>query len=62
MRSRRSLIPLACLTVLAVHAPVAAADAARKPIVYVVVIDGLDGDSVESEKAPFSRPGALRRR
>ena len=60
MRSRRSLIPLACLTVLAVHAPVAAADAARKPIVYVVVIDGLDGDSVESENGALSRPGALR--
>jgi Type I phosphodiesterase / nucleotide pyrophosphatase len=53
MRSRRRLIALACLAVLAVLAPVAAADAARKPIVYVVVIDGLDGDSVEAGKAPF---------
>ena len=27
--------------------------AAKKPIVYVVVIDGLDGDAVEAGNAPF---------
>lgn len=40
---------LACL---AVFVPAIEASA-KKPIVYVVVIDGLDGDSVEAEKAPF---------
>jgi hypothetical protein len=40
---------LACLCAL-----VPASEAtAKKPIVYVVVIDGLDGDSVEAGKAPF---------
>lgn len=31
----------------------ATALAAKKPIIYVVVIDGLDGDSVEAGKTPF---------
>ncbi len=39
---------LACLAALP-----AVAAAAEKPIVYVVVIDGLDGDAVEAGKAPF---------
>jgi len=40
---------IGCLCALA---PAAEASA-KKPIVYVVVIDGLDGDSVEAGKAPF---------
>ena len=40
--------------VLAVLLPVAAAQAATpRPIVYAVVIDGLDGDRVDEGKAPF---------
>jgi len=40
--------------VLAVLLPVAAAQAATpRPIVYAVVIDGLDGDKVDEGKAPF---------
>ncbi|HEX6652456.1 MAG TPA: alkaline phosphatase family protein [Thermoleophilaceae bacterium] len=40
--------------VLAVLLPVAAAHAATpRPIVYAVVIDGLDGDKVDEGKAPF---------
>ena len=40
--------------VLAVLLPVAAAEAATpRPIVYAVVIDGLDGDKVDEGKAPF---------
>ena len=40
--------------VLAVLLPVAAAEAATpRPIVYAVVIDGLDGDRVDEGKAPF---------
>ncbi len=31
----------------------AGASAAKKPIVYVIVIDGLDGDAVEAGNAPF---------
>jgi Type I phosphodiesterase / nucleotide pyrophosphatase len=40
--------------ILAVLAPVAAAHAATsRPIVYAVVIDGLDGDKVDAGSAPF---------
>lgn len=38
------------LGVLALASP---AGAAKRPFVYVVVIDGLDGDSVEAGEAPF---------
>jgi hypothetical protein len=48
---------LACVLALicaAALAPLAApATAAPRPIVYVVVIDGLDGDAVEAGRAPF---------
>jgi hypothetical protein len=44
---------LACLTVLACLAP--AARAAERPIVYAIVLDGLDGDSVDAGSAPFIR-------
>jgi phosphonoacetate hydrolase len=41
---------IAVLLLLLVAAPAAAAE---RPIVYVVVIDGLDGDTVDEGKAPF---------
>lgn len=41
---------LAAVFALALAAPAAAAE---RPIVYVVVIDGLDGDRVDDGKAPF---------
>ncbi len=41
------------LAILAWMVPAVGAEAAGKPIVYVVVIDGLDGDSVEAGHAPF---------
>lgn len=44
---------LATLACLAWVAP--AATAAERPIVYAVVIDGLDGDTVDAGKAPFIR-------
>ena len=43
---------LACLLASALVLP-ASAPAAERPIVYVVVIDGLDGDKIEAGKAPF---------
>lgn len=43
---------MAVLALLAAAIPASHAKAA-KPIVYVVVIDGLDGDSIEAGKAPF---------
>ena len=53
VRPRAVLLLLIALAALAGLAQPATADRARKPIVYVVVIDGLDGDSVEAGKAPF---------
>ena len=49
---RRLLAPLLALGLVAgvIAAPAAAA---QRPLVYVVVIDGLDGDTVEAGKAPF---------
>jgi hypothetical protein len=44
---------LAALLALGVALPAASADARPKPYVFVVVIDGLDGDSVEAGQAPF---------
>jgi predicted AlkP superfamily pyrophosphatase or phosphodiesterase len=44
-------VALAALCLAAVAAP--AASAAKPPIVYAVVIDGLDGDKIEAGKAPF---------
>jgi hypothetical protein len=44
-----SLIAAAILSVSAVPAPAAT----QRPIVYVVVVDGLDGDRVDEGKAPF---------
>lgn len=45
-----------CIGALAFAAaalPASSTQAAEKPIVYVVVIDGLDGDAVEAGNAPF---------
>ena len=42
---------LVALVALCVAAP--AAGATERPLVYVVVLDGLDGDRVEAGKAPF---------
>src|SRR3712207_5092160 len=50
MRRRAALC---CLIVAALAALPAGASAAKRPIVYVVVIDGLDGDRVEAGGAPF---------
>lgn len=51
MRPRLALAAIAALAASIVVAP--AAEAAPKPFVYVVVVDGLDGDKVEDGKAPF---------
>lgn len=50
---RRRLAILLSLTLLAALASPTILPAAERPIVYVVVIDGLDGDKVEAGKAPF---------
>lgn len=47
------ILALALVTVVGWVALVAPARAAERPLVYVVVIDGLDGDSVEAGSAPF---------
>jgi hypothetical protein len=52
-RRRSALFVLVVAAALAGLAQPATADRARKAIVYVVVIDGLDGDSVDAGKAPF---------
>ncbi len=53
VRPRAVLLLLAAAAAIAGLAPPATADSARRAIVYVVVIDGLDGDSVEAGNAPF---------
>lgn len=45
-------MPILLLALLGIAAPARAA-LAERPIVYVVVIDGLDGDRVDQGKAPF---------
>jgi Type I phosphodiesterase / nucleotide pyrophosphatase len=54
MRRPRGTVVAAIVGALALLVSTGHADAAPKPpLVYVVVIDGLDGDSVESGQAPF---------
>ena len=51
MRTASLIVALACAAVaLAAAGPAAAA---QRPLVYVVVLDGLDGDRVEQGEAPF---------
>ena len=57
-RPSLALLTAAVLTTLAALAPIpatAAAKPAKRPFVYVVVLDGLDGDAVTSAQAPFMR-------
>ena len=51
MRTASLIVALACAAVaLAAAGPAAAA---QRPLVYIVVLDGLDGDRVEQGEAPF---------
>lgn len=50
---RVALLPCLLALLLAAALPVSAAAATKRPIVYVIVIDGLDGDRVDMGKAPF---------
>ena len=49
----RRIVVFCALIAGALLALPAAAGAAKRPIVYVIVIDGLDGDRVNSDTAPF---------
>jgi predicted AlkP superfamily pyrophosphatase or phosphodiesterase len=49
---RRALVALALLAT-SVALPSGAHAATPRPLVYVVVVDGLDGDRVDDGKAPF---------
>ena len=50
---KRLLVCLCALAGLLAVLPATAAAAAKRPIVYVVVIDGLDGDLFDSSQTPF---------
>jgi hypothetical protein len=52
-RSKLHALALLAAIVAALAVMAAPAAAAKRPFVYVVVIDGLDGDSVEAGNAPF---------
>ena len=57
MRPMRHLSPVTChlalLLAICLAVPVAASAQTDRPLVYVVVVDGLDGDRVDSGGAPF---------
>ena len=50
---KRLAVILALLAAACAALPATVAAAAKRPIVYVIVIDGLDGDRVDAEAAPF---------
>ena len=50
---RRFWILLPVLALLLAALPAVASAATQRPIVYLIVIDGLDGDRVDAGKAPF---------
>src|SRR5688572_15155425 len=50
---KRFVVVLAVLAAALIAFPAVAGAAGKRPIVYVVVIDGLDGDRYEVDRTPF---------